>query len=345
MARQGNPISYTEMKKFEKSKGWINQTLRKMQKLEKQAIMVFFIIASFVFFVWSYHSLFGEVKKGNLVNPLQVMAQASCFLFHFKYPCKAVRVRHLLLLCFFLSLLSTLYLKGIDFKILSFAILLFLLVIFIMPLDYAYLLVFFGYFLDQELALWGFYLAFQQVCYYALSFFLEKEQSSSIPKKRCLDLILLLIIQFLFGFFYYGDYYFIKPLKLAALLSGACIIFISLSRRTTWAFRISFLLYFIISIVIGINSTPSDKTTILGIPAGILIFVFINFWLFLGLFVFKGSLPKRKQPLVPLFFSGLFFCLCYFPELDWLEKWIEGIDLLLLFLGVFHFVEDESKEE
>jgi hypothetical protein len=93
---------------------------------------------------------------------------------------------------------------------------------------------------------------------------------------------------------------------------------------------------------IGIKSAPSDKTTILGIPDGIFIFVFLHLWGFLGLFFFKDSLPRGKQPLVPLFFSGLFFFLGYFPELAWLEKWIEGIDLLLLFLGAFSLVEDEK---
>jgi len=43
---------------------------------------------------------------------------------------------------------------------------------------------FFAYFLEQGLAKWGFDLAFQQVAYFSLSFFLEKEQSSASPKKR-----------------------------------------------------------------------------------------------------------------------------------------------------------------
>lgn len=41
------------------------------------------------------------------------------------------------------------------------------------------------------------------------------------------------------------------------------------------------------------------------------------------------------------------FCLASRPSADWtglerLEKWIEGIDLLLLFLGVLSFFEDET---
>ena len=64
------------------------------------------------------------------------------------------------------------------------------------------------------------------------------------------------------------------------------------------------------------------------------------FFFIFGLFFFNKSLPRRKQPLIPLFFSGLFFLLGYVPELAWLEKWIEGIDLLLLALSVFSFIED-----
>lgn len=334
---------------YERTKEWIMKTwlFRKMKKaftLERQAIVFIlqkgFLITSFGIYVFCYKLLFPEIEKGNLVNPLQVIAQLSCFLLNFKYPLKPVRVRHVLLLCFFLSLLSSLHLQGIDWEILSLVLFFFLILIYLFPVDYAHLIIFCGYFLDQGLAKWGFYLAFQQVGHYALSFFLEKEKST--PKKRCLAWILLLIIQLIYGLLLYTDFYLMEPLKLAALLSGACIIFISLSRRTKWAFLIAFLLYLLISVFIGIKSAPSEKTTILGIPDGIFIFVFMHFWVFLGLFFFKDSLPRRKQPLVPLFFSGLFCFLGSFPELAWLEKWIEGIDLLLLILGLFSLVEDEK---
>lgn len=94
---------------------WLFIFMKKAFTLERQALMFFlkigFLLSSFGLFVWSYKLMFGEVERGNLVNPLQVVAQLSCFLFHLKYP---ARVRHLLLLCFFLSLVSSLHLKGID---------------------------------------------------------------------------------------------------------------------------------------------------------------------------------------------------------------------------------------
>jgi hypothetical protein len=116
------------------------------------------------------------------VNPLQVIAQLSCFLFNFKYNLKPLRERHLLLLCFFLSLLCSLHLQGTDWKILSLVLFLFIICKLLFPLEYVNLVVFFGYFLHQGLCRWGFYLAFQQVCHYALSFFLEKQLSA--PNKK-----------------------------------------------------------------------------------------------------------------------------------------------------------------
>lgn len=86
--------------------------------------------------------------------------------------------------------------------------------LFFFPLDYAHLIVFFGYFLDQGLAKWGFYLAFQQVGYHALSFFLERGQSSATPKTRIYSFLFLVLFQSIYGF---GDFYFAEPVKLAAL--------------------------------------------------------------------------------------------------------------------------------
>lgn len=166
-----------------------------------------------------------------------------------------------------------------------------------------------------------------------------------ILKKRIFSLLLLVLLQSFYGLVHFGDFYFAEPLRLAALLSGACIVFISLAKRATRAFLPSFLFYLILSLFLGVMSSPGDKATIWGIPHGILIFVFLHIWAFVGLLFFNDSLPRRKQPLFPLFFGGVFFLLGYFPELAWLEKWIEGIDLLLLALGVFSFMEEEESSQ
>lgn len=212
---------------------------------------------------------------------------------------------------------------------------------FFFPLDFSLVGIFFGFFCEQGLARWGFYLAFQQVCYLALSFWLDKEESSPIPKSRFFSFIGLLLIQVSFGYFHFGDNYLSDPLRLAALLSGASIVFLSLAKRARRAFQLTFLISFLVSVFIGVMSSPDYKATIWGIPNGIIIFGLIHIWPFFGLLLFKDSLPRRKQPFVPLFFGGVFFLLGYFPELSWLEKWIEGVDLLFLILGFISFVEDE----
>lgn len=100
------------------------------------------------------------MEKDNLVNPLQVVAQLCCFLFNFKYDKKPVRVRHLLLLSFSLSIISSIFFQGIDLKIILLVLFLFIILIYFCPLDLAFLFLFSGYLFDQGLARWGFYLAF-----------------------------------------------------------------------------------------------------------------------------------------------------------------------------------------
>lgn len=58
-----------------------------------------------------------------------------------------------------------------------------------------------------------------------------------------------------------------------------------------------------------------------------------------------SSFSRPEKALVPLFFGGLIFLLGYFPELEWLEKWIEGFDLLLLFLGINSFIEERRSSK
>jgi hypothetical protein len=296
-----------------------------------------FICASFGLFVCFYKLIFGVVEKGNLVNPLQVLAQAAGFLF-FR---EARKGKKLLLLSFFLSICSSLHLKGVDGRFLSLFVLLLFFSVLTMPLDFSYLVVFLGYFLDQELAKWGFYLAFQQVMYHTLSFFFERGQSSTPPKKLGLAFIFLLFFQLFIGFVFYGESFVAEPLRLAALLSGACIVFISLEKRTIWTFIPVLLIYLMVSVFIGIMLSPGDKATIFGLSYGLILFLCLHIWPLFGLFLFKDSLPKRRQPLIPVFFGGIFFLLTHFSELEWLEKWIEGIDLLLLILGIYSLIKEE----
>lgn len=154
----------------------------------------------------------------------------------------------------------------------------------VFPLDYAIAFVLLYYSLEQGLAKWAFFLAFQQVAYYALSFLLDKEQLP--PKKGILSLAYLQIYQLFIGLLLYESFYLEEPTKLG----------------------------------------------------GILIFCFAHLVLFMGFILFQQSLP---QPLIPFFFSALFYFLPYCP--GWLERWIEGIDLLLFLLCLFLFIREEGK--
>lgn len=233
------------------------------------------------------------------------------------------------------------HLHGLNGEILFFLLGIFLLLVHFVSLDLVFLMVFINYFLDKELAQWSFYLAFQLVAYYALSFFLEKEECKRTLKKRISSFVCLLSIQLIFGLIRFNHFYLQDPLKIVALFSGACIIFISIKSRTDSAFKIAFSLYFLLSLVIGTLVSPANNQ-IFGIPCGLVIFVLIHFWLFMGVFCFKKSLLRKRQAIIPFFFSGLFLLLTYFPELASLNKWIEGIDLLLFLFGLYSIIEEEE---
>ena len=205
----------------------------------------------------------------------------------------------------------------------------------ILDLDYVPLVVLLLDSLDVGLAKWGFYLLFQQVAYYALSISLDKEQSiffSGVIETK----IFRLLIQLFIGRFFYKDFYLKEPAKLAVLLSGACIIFICMNKRSHLAFRLSFFIYFIMSIMIGLVSSPGIGTAL--DFQGFYIFVLGHIIFLWGLQLF--ILPHEKQALVPFLFYTLFYLLPYFPHMKWISKWIEGFDLLLFFLSLFSFIEE-----
>jgi ABC-type enterochelin transport system permease subunit len=88
----------------------------------------------------------------------------------------------------------------------------------------------------------------------------------------------------------------------------------------------------------GIFIEPTGK--ILGIPNGLFLFI-LSHIIFL-IFIFEVQV---KQPFLPFFFGALFHLLGYLPQFAWLCKWIEGMDILLLLLGVFLILEKEGRKE
>lgn len=246
-----------------------------------------------------------------------------------------MRERHLTLLCFILSIICTIYLKGIHFGLLCYIISLFSLLTFVFFQDYVPLVVLLFYSLDMGLAKWGFYLLFQQVAYYALSISLDKDQTVP-PKKVIITQIFFLYIKFSMEKLIYKDFYFLEPSNLALLLSGASIFFICIKKRKKNAFLCSFFLYFVISLAIGVVSSLGTGTSL--DYFGLLIFIFFHITFLFGLKLFIYS--KNKQALVPFFFYSLFYLLPCFPHMECFSRWIEGFDLLLFFLSFFSSIED-----
>ncbi|CAN8221833.1 unnamed protein product [Cochlearia groenlandica] len=128
------------------------------------------------------------------------------------------------------------------------------------------------------------------------------------------------------------------------MVSGACIIFLCFRRRGKVAFFFPFLLYLISSTTIGmisIASAPGGENISCPIP---FVFLACHLFIFFGFYVFQRDIRAERQPLVPLLFGGFLYFVPHFPNLEWLEGWIEGLDLFLLLLGILLFVCDEENE-
>lgn len=164
------------------------------------------------------------------------------------------------------------------------------------------------------------------------------------PKQSICPFILLLFFFFVLGKVHYNADFLHEPARLTALVSGACIIFLCFKRRSGLGFLFSFFIYLCSSTSIGvisIASAPGGENISCPIP---FLFLFCHLFLFLGLFLFQRNIQAARQPLVPLLFGALLYFLPYFPNLEWLEGWIEGLDLFLLLLGFLLLICAEENE-
>jgi hypothetical protein len=59
------------------------------------------------------------------------------------------------------------------------------------------------------------------------------------------------------------------------------------------------------------------------------------------IFLERGSI-KGKHPLIPIF-AVIFLIIPHLPGVEWLERLIEGADLLLLMLSVFSLIENKNR--
>lgn len=197
------------------------------------------------------------------------------------------------------------------------------------------------------LSQWGFSLLVQFILYSALSFLFEESRKKR--KNQILSLLSLLLIYSIIGWSQYGFLFIAQPEKFFFLLSGGFILFWSLEPRAIKSFVLTFIVYIIISVTGGFLISPAGKGTVGGVAVELLVFICILIWGFLLLIFFhlRGELaPHKLQALVPILFGGLFLVLENFPSLEglYLLRWIRGMDLLLLLIGLILLMEPDEGE-
>ena len=303
-----------------------------------------YLTCFFLFLTLAYCLIYPNMEEENFSRAFQVILQLSLFLLKFRlFTTKEEKeAEWFLLLAAFSSVLATLFLKKIvSIKVLLFIVIpLFYFFILFLPSDILPFATLLFYSLEKELAQWAFFLLFQQIGYYSLCFFLEKDS----PKKSICPFLIFYLYFFILGLVFYSSNYLHEPARLTALVSGASIIFLCFRRRERVAFFLSFLIYFFSSIAIGviaIASAPGGDNISCPIP---FLFLFSHLFLFLGLFLFQKNIRAESQPLVPLLFGALLYLLPYFPNLEWLKGWIEGLGFFRLLLGFILFVCGEENK-
>lgn len=298
----------------------------------------FFLVLSL-----SYSLLFPTIEVENFARPFQVFLQLSLYLLHFRFftTKEEKEAKWLLIISAFYSVVATLFLKNVVSLegLLFIMVPLFCFFILCLPSDVLPFAILLFYSLEKGLAQWAFFLLFQLIAYYTLCLFLEAR-----PKQSIFPLILLLIYFYVLGKGHYSEDFLHEPARLLALVSGACIIFLCFKKRERIGFIFSFFVYFISSTTLGIisiASAPGGDNISCPIP---FLFILCHLFIFFGLLLFQRTILPAKQPLVPLIFGALLYFLPHFPNLEWLEGWIEGLDLFLLLLGLVLFICGEENE-
>lgn len=328
---------------FKKAKSFVSSFYIKNNNKFLFFVKVVYIICFFLFFSLSYSHIFSPIEVDNNARPFQVILQLSLFLLHFhSFTTKEEKeAKWLLLISAFSSVVATLFLKNLV----SLGGLLFIMLplscffILCLPSDVLPIGILLFYSLEKGLAQWAFFLLFQLIAYYALCFFFEAR-----PKLSIFPHILLLFYFFILGKAYYSADFLHEPARLLALVSGACIIFLCFRKRGRVEFICTFLVYLISSLSLGsisIASAPGGDNISCPIP---FLFLFSHIFLFIALFIFGRNILPAKQALVPLLFGALLFFLPYFPNLKWLQGWIEGLDLFLILLGLVLLICGEENE-
>lgn len=176
---------------------------------------------------------------------------------------------------FELNVLTTLYLKNYNENLLFGLFLISLLIIRYLPFYLSFSCIFLLFLVDQGLTGWGFYWVFQLVGYLALSFLLERDKP--IPREKFVIVFSLLQLFTLAGWVRYDTIYFWNPVRLSLILSGSCLLFLSLKQRSKRAYTISLFLFLMLSVTIGFMISPTGEQTFYGIPLQILSFGLVIF--------------------------------------------------------------------
>lgn len=233
--------------------------------------------------------------------------------------------------------MTSLYLKEINIAFLSIGLMVFLIIVNLCPQPWVHFFIFMGYFIDPVLSRCAFFIYLQVLLYFIIYFSFERRRETK--SIFCYAYIFLLLCQTAWGFSYFGEFYWNDPVKLALLLSETCILFICLKRQSYWKYTSSLAL----TIFVGIILTPKPGITLCGIPFGIFLLIFVQFYSLMGLVIFKKELTHS---LIPFFSSAILVLLRSFPEISssYLGVWIEGLDFIVFLLGVLSCFDERKKE-
>ena len=202
---------------------------------------------------------------------------------------------------------------------------------------------------DPHLARWGFFLLLQLWTYQIMACLSKKARPCPIRLTGMLLVGSLLFFTATMGFGSVQLVFDGQPIiKLAAIFSGAAIIYLCLERPKKWEDGIiPLIIYLCSTIIIAVEASAAATTKVLGVASNLYIFIVMHLAGVMMIHILQfwdiewGS-RKRKLPLVPFYFSGILYYSNSLPELSPIHRWIGGMELLLLLMTVFLYLENEE---
>jgi hypothetical protein len=300
-----------------------------------------------LFFVFYFIFLIFADKffpRTALSNPILVTGQLAAVLFFYLMN-DAIFKKRLALLVFGLSILASLYLRGAAYPSLIFGSFITFSIFSHSKSDLAFFAINLLWLFDSHLARWGFFLNWFLLGFLIFTSVLKKQGPCTARLLGIVTVGSLLLMKAAVDF---GSLYSLfeeRPLlRLTALLYGAIQIYICLLRpKTVREVVITFLFIFLFGAIMAYDIFVHPGNNFQIFPPSWFIFLFSNSlasFTFLYLFQKWGSL-REIHPLIPIYFSLLSTVLSHFPELAPISRWMEGFQLLFLFLSLFLFLEEK----